>query len=166
MQYGKLQTYCPGCKNMVDEDQVSTNRRCRSCNAAYAKTRYRQNPKKHISAARQWRERNPERFKEINKQSRARHQDRYKNGQLLYEYGITLEEYDQMLEDQDGVCAICRCPPTYERNGKVLALHVDHDHKTGEVRGLLCHTCNLGLGRFKDNPALLRDAAQYLEKHQ
>jgi hypothetical protein len=61
-----------------------------------------------------------------------------------------------MFEAQSGLCAICRTAP---------ALHVDHDHATGKVRALLCFNCNGGLGQFKDDPAVLREAAEYVRFH-
>lgn len=81
----------------------------------------------------------------------------------LKKYGITPAQYDAMLDAQDGVCAICGRPPKGGRTSSA-SLHVDHDHKTGIVRGLLCNACNLGVGKFMDSPALLRIAAVYLEK--
>jgi len=62
-----------------------------------------------------------------------------------------------MLDEQEGVCAICRRPPS-----AMTHLAVDHDHSTGVVRGLLCGACNLGLGNFRDDPDLLWRANQYL----
>lgn len=75
-------------------------------------------------------------------------------------YGISLAEYDDMLESQSGSCAICSTTP--EENGR--RLDVDHCHETGRVRGLLCASCNLGIGKFKDNPSLLAEAIKYLVK--
>jgi hypothetical protein len=66
-------------------------------------------------------------------------------------------EADVMLEAQGGVCAICQAAP---------AAHVDHDHETGAVRALLCFNCNGGLGQFKDDPEVLRAAADYVEEHR
>lgn len=80
---------------------------------------------------------------------------------LRKHYGLTVEGYDTILKSQGGVCAICGCTPA--ENGK--ALSVDHDHKTGKVRGLLCHPCNFGLGGFKDNPVSTARAADYLRLH-
>jgi hypothetical protein len=77
----------------------------------------------------------------------------------LKRYGITLADYDQMLKRQKGVCAICKKPETHSRQRR---LSVDHNHETGEVRGLLCARCNRALGMFNDNPDLLRSAARYL----
>jgi hypothetical protein len=75
---------------------------------------------------------------------------------LKRRYGITAQEADAMLEEQGGVCAICRTAP---------AVHVDHDHSTGAVRALLCFNCNGGLGQFRDDPNVLRAAADYVRFH-
>lgn len=77
-----------------------------------------------------------------------------------FKYGITAEEYQQKLDAQDGLCAICNGPQVSDK-----ALAVDHNHETGAVRDLLCNSCNGGLGLFKDSPALLDRAAEYLRKH-
>ncbi len=77
---------------------------------------------------------------------------------LKRRYGrITAEEADTMLAAQGGLCAICRGAP---------AAHVDHDHQTGRVRQMLCLGCNGGLGQFRDDPAALRAAAGYVERHR
>jgi hypothetical protein len=84
--------------------------------------------------------------------------------QLKADYGLTPEQYDQMLLEQGGVCAICRQPETSERDGKVMRLPVDHCHSTGRVRGLLCHKCNRAIGLLGDNVDLLSRAIDYLKK--
>ena len=73
-----------------------------------------------------------------------------------------IDLYNRMLEAQNGVCAICK---TSEPGGhsKVAKFHMDHDHKTGEYRGLLCFSCNTGLGKFYDNIELLKSAIRYLD---
>lgn len=76
---------------------------------------------------------------------------------LKRRYGISAEDADAMLEAQGGLCAICQAAP---------AAHVDHDHDTGAVRALLCFNCNGGLGQFRDDPRLLRAAADYVEEHR
>lgn len=80
-----------------------------------------------------------------------------RNYHLQKTYGITSEEYDEMLEAQGGVCKICGATPGARR------LAVDHCHDTGEIRGLLCYNCNSALGRFQDNIALLEAAIKYLK---
>jgi hypothetical protein len=75
-------------------------------------------------------------------------------------YGLSLADYNKLLEAQGGVCAICGKPP----HGKgIKDLDTDHNHTTGEVRKLLCRKCNHGLGSFDENPDRLRHAAEYLE---
>jgi hypothetical protein len=78
---------------------------------------------------------------------------------LRVKYGLSLEDYDAMAARQNGVCAICR-----RKSDKVLS--VDHSHETGMLRSLLCQGCNSGLGHFRDDPALLRAAADYVEHWQ
>lgn len=72
-------------------------------------------------------------------------------------YGITLEQYDALLASNLGGCWICGRIPTKRK------LHVEHDHKTGRVRGLACWRCNMMLQQAHDDPAILRYAAEYLE---
>lgn len=89
--------------------------------------------------------------------------ERYERGRaehLRRTYGITLEQYDEMVAEQNGVCAICHevC-----NTGKRLA--VDHNHDTGEVRGLLCSRCNLGIGYLR-NVSNLANSIVYLEKYK
>jgi hypothetical protein len=81
----------------------------------------------------------------------------------LKERGLTVAEYDRRVAAQNGVCAICRRPSRNVRRGTVLRLSVDHDHATNRVRGFICNRCNMGIGCFDDEPALLRAAATYLE---
>lgn len=78
---------------------------------------------------------------------------------LFYKYGITKDQYNVMWENQEGCCAICDLHQS--ESDRVLV--VDHCHTTGEIRGLLCHICNSGIGKLKDSPMLLRKAADYLE---
>lgn len=93
-----------------------------------------------------------------NREAIRRH---YREWSYATEYGITLEDYKTMLENQDGACAICG-RRKYSKHG---LLSVDHDHETGETRGLLCHRCNLLLGLAKDSDELLLMAAGYLRDY-
>jgi hypothetical protein len=81
---------------------------------------------------------------------------------LKREYGLTVEQFDTMSKAQDHTCLICDNVNTGERSG--LPLFVDHDHTTGQVRGLLCHNCNVAIGSMRDDPELLHKAAEYLEQ--
>jgi hypothetical protein len=74
-------------------------------------------------------------------------------------YGISLSDYDKLFEAQGGTCAFCHLPQHDPRKNRLC---VDHDHETGEVRGLLCSNCNVGLGLFKDDERILINAIRYL----
>ena len=87
---------------------------------------------------------------------------RYRNNHLKRNYGITLDDYDRMYEQQGGCCAICG---TTNPGGKWNHFAVDHNHETGAVRELLCNNCNTAIGLMKDSSNLLRLAANYLDKH-
>lgn len=94
------------------------------------------------------------------------------NTGLKNRYGITIEEFEAMVLAQNGVCKICKKPETRgKRIGKfnnspwaTTRLSVDHCHKTGKVRGLLCQRCNIAIGHFGDDPEVARNAAIYLEE--
>lgn len=94
--------------------------------------------------------------------------ERYRNNPSVHrayllkaKYGLTLDDYDQLVVQQNGQCAICG---TTSPMGHHKRFVVDHNHITGEVRGLLCSKCNAGLGNFSDNPALMLKAALYLDE--
>ena len=80
----------------------------------------------------------------------------YRNSYLKYRFGITLEQYEQLLIEQEGLCAICRREPS--RN-----FAVDHCPKTGKIRGLLCYSCNISIGHLGHNVATLLAAVRYLQ---
>lgn len=82
-----------------------------------------------------------------------------KRAERASQYGLTKDEYLSLFEQQGGRCAICDNEPATQRG-----LHVDHCHATNEVRGLLCHGCNTGLGLFKDNLSVLEKAISYLRR--
>jgi hypothetical protein len=75
---------------------------------------------------------------------------------LKRRYDLTPREFDALLAKQGFLCPICVRRP---------AVHVDHDHVTGRVRGILCEMCNGGLGQFRDNPQSIENAIEYLERH-
>ena len=89
---------------------------------------------------------------------RRRHEDMKRRNWLWSKYRLTPPQYFAMLDGQGGVCAVCG---GVDVTGKALA--VDHNHSTGEVRGLLCHACNTTAGRMNDSPQLLRKLADYIE---
>ena len=111
---------------------------------------------------------NPEKIKESQRRSRAKNPEVYRNKQLLWTFGITLEEYQRIEAEQEGVCAVCGEAETemHPQSGKPRNLAVDHDHNTGAIRGLLCNACNRGIGLMNDNPETLRAAITYLERQK
>ncbi len=110
------------------------------------------NKEKHAKTTKQWSIDNPERFAYLQKQHSLR------------QFGITVEEYDFLVGLQNSLCTICDKPETQlNKKGTPRDLSVDHCHKTGRIRGLLCASCNLGIGHFKDDIELLKRAINYLE---
>ncbi len=120
--------------------------RCRECSDIYYK-KYRQTHRVEINKSiRRWQ-----------KSPRGR---KMRQGQhLRITYGLTLGQYDEMFEEQNGVCAMCSNISTEGRR-----LHVDHNHKTGKIRGLLCYKCNTRLGVL-ENEKIVNDAKKYLKDY-
>lgn len=112
-------------------------RKCRDCSKQYAAIYRREN------------------YDEIKRKDRERNRHN-PNKYMQKMYGISPTQFIQMVKSQGGRCLIC--------DRESLRLHIDHNHKTKEVRGLLCPTCNRGLGMFYDNPELLEEAAHYLRR--
>ena len=83
---------------------------------------------------------------------------------VLRRYGLTLDDYQQLLDAQRGLCGICRQPETAMRNGRPMNLAVDHCHKTSRIRGLLCLRCNNVLGHAGDRVEVLLAAVRYLQQ--
>jgi 5-methylcytosine-specific restriction endonuclease McrA len=133
---------------------------CIVCNLEQKAARNRADPVPARQRTQRWRRENPERDKQrwarFVASGGKKRSDR--KGHLRRKFGLTIEQYEALLQRQGGRCAICRSPG----NGSV-SLHVDHDHVTGRVRGLLCFRCNGGLGQFREEPELLRRAARYVE---
>lgn len=89
-------------------------------------------------------------------------QKRTKEWHIARTYGISLKKFRKMLKNQGNKCAICRSPVP---DNPKRRWHVDHNHKTGKIRGILCHNCNVALGHFKENKKVMKRAIKYLEKH-
>lgn len=101
-------------------------------------------------------------MREWRKKARQANPEYYLEQDLKKNYGVTLEWYRNTLSKQNNVCAICKNPEVAVIRGKVVAMAVDHCHKTGKARGLLCTRCNRGLGLFNDNVDNLKSAIEYL----
>lgn len=89
-----------------------------------------------------------------------------RNANYKRKYGITLQKYEEMYEKQGGLCDICNRPETtLGHKGTLVSLSVDHCHKTGKIRALLCRSCNTMLGGSRDNIDILLNAIRYLKEH-
>ena len=131
---------CGKCRKVSPLDMFNKDASRTDGKDAYCKTcRYEKN--------RAWAKSNPEKYRDSTRNTRRK-----------IEYGIGHEEFNEILKKQGGKCAIC--------NSKIdKKSHLDHCHETSRVRGILCQSCNLGLGRFKDNVEFLKNAIKYLETH-
>ena len=110
---------------------------------------YQNDRPRQIARVRQWQNENPEKFRE----SEVR-----RKGWRGAKYGLKKGDYERLWAAQDGRCALCEATLAPEHT------HIDHCHRTGAVRGLLCRPCNAGLGMFHDSPDELRRAIAYLER--
>lgn len=107
------------------------------------------------SKAKDWRLKNRELV-------RQRYDRNYYRGYVYKKrYGITLEEYNSLMKQQNQCCAICHVPFSLISSKNI---HLDHSHSSGVVRGILCNDCNLAIGRAKDDTKILRSMIEYLEK--
>jgi len=115
---------------------------------AYGKKYYREHPKRNRKEyAHQWNEKNKNKRRQYN---------------ILKNYGLSPEEHEEILREQEYRCAFPNCGQEID-----FYSHIDHNHATGKVRGILCQTHNLGLGFFeKYNPMCLLDAFAYLQQHK
>ena len=131
-----------------DKERQAKLRYSRSSKAKVKKLEYNQHP--------DVKERNKEYQREYSKDDKVR--ARKRAWHIKMKYNITQEDYDFMLQEQNNLCALC---------GKLMFddIVIDHNHKTGEVRGLIHHKCNIGIGMFNDNSDILRLAAEYIDIH-
>lgn len=159
---------CTKCNTEHPDDMFRTDRSrtsgrypyCKPCEKAGKQAWYLKNIDHVKSKAKSNRSKNKDQYAARSMAWRKRNPDRVKSIGLKSTFGITLENYSQMLTDQHGVCAICKIPPE-----EGVWMCVDHDHQTGKIRGLLCHSCNKMLGFAKDKEDNLESAISYLRKH-
>ena len=130
---------------------------CKKCENLRTKEYWEKHKKEKQQYKRRYYEIHKEEIKRKQKQYSKNNKEKLKEYQRIKHYGITLQQELKILKAQNNKCAICNKPLT-----DLSEACVDHDHKTGKVRGVLCHECNLGIGKFKDNPKILIKAAVYL----
>lgn len=142
---------CTHCKEVLPQEQFhkakafhdGLSRRCKKCAYEFHEAWRQRNKVQAAANAKRWRANNKERSDDHSRKQN---------------YGIPLGTYARMLAQQNGKCAICEAT----EGGGRGAFHVDHDHSSGKVRGLLCEACNLGLGKFRDRADVLASAIKYL----
>ena len=155
---------------------------CRVCECEYGKKYAKDNRKKITENRREYqkeyREKYKVRYNELTKlryhktkdekkryHSVYRNSERSRNAYLEKRYGITLDDFRNIVKDQGGGCAICGSV-SGKANKSHDRLTVDHDHMTGQIRGILCHKCNFGLGHFDDDIESLNKAISYLKLYK
>jgi hypothetical protein len=143
-----LRSNCKECRNKYEKA-------LRDGNLEY-KIRQQENRNK-------WALKNPDKVRELKRKHNKGIKPSVRREQALkHKFNITQDDYEKMLQSQDGLCRICH----KESNNKVQKhFHVDHNHETGKIRGLLCNKCNMGLGMFNDNKDLIKKAMDYLERY-
>ncbi len=156
---------------------------CKQCDMESQQKTYLKYREERLERARKYREENREKLSAWARDDRARNKAKYalinKIGskgrdypkrllEILKSHGLTKDQYDEMILTQENKCAICRKDETCKdpRNDCVRRLSIDHNHETGKVRQLLCHACNTGIGKFKENIELMKQAILYLENHE
>jgi hypothetical protein len=158
------------------KDSERRDSRCRACRAAEMRRYRAENPeivkaierrtrKKHREKYRErsskWYYENHQRAKDARKAYRIEKAETIRHNKLKAAFGIGLDEYDEMLKSQNGKCAICGV----HESRLLRRLAVDHCHNSGKVRGLLCGSCNTGIGSFKESEINLTSAIKYIQKH-
>jgi hypothetical protein len=135
--------------------------RCKDCEAEYSSRHYQANKERRREHSRNWYAKNKDRYKDYTRKWREKNIQRARelglSNQRWRKYRITDEQYTAMKEASAGLCAIC--------GQAAKRLCIDHDHQSGRVRDLLCGQCNAGLGNFRENPATLSAAIEYLQRH-
>lgn len=139
------------------ENRDGLNRACKTCEKKRAVQWHKDNREKSREATRRFKQNNPDKIAAYNKSpGKRRSQHKY---DLRTRYGLEITEYEAMVAEQSGACAACGDVPD-------RMLVVDHCHKSGRVRGLLCRPCNTALGFMGDDPVLLRRLAEFATQHR
>ncbi len=168
---------CANCKRDLPVSEFNHNKNlkdgfqslCKECIKIYQKEYYSNNKdayEKSLINKRNYYKNNKIRLDPIKKVYRDNNKDKRRDCDLRNKFGITLEDYNEMFKLQDGRCYICKEQEVAisNMNHSIKALAVDHDHKTGEVRGLLCQRCNNVLGKVHDSVFILENMIIYLNK--
>lgn len=121
----------------------------------HSREHYYANKEKYLERAKIWRKENPDKVNTFNKRWRDKNPDKTKAIRIKSRYGLSTEQLEKLRTKQNNCCAICL---------DETDLHIDHDHTTGQIRGLLCGSCNKGIGLLKDDINNLENAIIYLRQ--
>jgi hypothetical protein len=159
---------CNKCKEERPEKEFPKNGKyrrgsCRDCWAVIKRKWVKANPEKVKAQKQRTYHRHKERINRTIAKWRKKNPEYDARRFLKSKFNMTLEDYNEMLECQDNVCAICKQP---EMGSRAKRLAVDHCHVTDMNRGLLCQRCNRALGLFQDDVEVLQNAVEYLSKFQ
>lgn len=142
--------------------------RCKECTHIRRIEYYYRNREENIKKSSEWKKQNREHCNALERENRKKNLDLTRDKESCRKKGMTLELYYSMCNEQNNLCAICGNKETRKtRSGDISKrLSIDHCHKTNFIRGLLCHDCNTGIGKFRDDIDRLQSAINYLKKHQ
>lgn len=166
-----------------------TQLRCTQCRSESNIKSYYAHQRKRIDETAKWREKNRKHYRDWARKDRAAKPEKYREqarkrrervgseivlGEILRTHGLSKQQYEEMVLEQNNLCAICKKPEICagRTQGKVKRLSIDHCHYCEElqekhiVRGLLCHGCNTGIGKFNDDIKQLEAAIEYLKRHK
>lgn len=125
-----------------------------------------ENKDERHKAHRKYREKYKDRINKASREWCEKNKFELRKKAIERKYGLKVAEYEKLVLEQKNLCAICEKRERVSHKGQIKELAVDHDHETGKVRGLLCHSCNLAIGVLLDKPELFKKAAEYLVKHK
>ena len=145
---------CPRCKESKKDEDFNKRSAGKNGLAYHCRDCAQKSYKAHY-----YREDNLDAIREKCRTYKSQNQDSVRNSRFKTLYGITLDQFNKMKEDQHGLCATCGKKP-------IKTLCVDHDHVTGKVRGLLCSSCNRGIGLLQDSIDILKQSVKYLRKYK
>lgn len=155
---------CPNCKQELDESNFYKRKDgtlrswCKICNRKFAKDYYAKNPGLVGEKAKAWRESNADRVKEY----RAANRQKSYRQEVVRKYGVPADWFDLQMRKQKGRCMGCKID--LSGTNKQDTPHVDHCHKSGKVRGILCNRCNSVVGLCEDSTSILQSLTRYLKK--
>lgn len=177
-----FQWRCHQCKLEKDRRWKDLHREQHRANAGVARNERRRLYREGVTTEepidniriREDRKKDREKYREYERRHKEKlGREVYNRREVLRNHGLSLEDHDRMVKEQNNLCAICKKEEIRagRKKGTVTPLCIDHCHKCrdegkDDIRGLLCHGCNTALGKFKDDIELMKKAILYLEKHQ